>query len=345
MTAAVTRATLQIQADHVLRAYEHVAERLLQTVSIAETGTGLVTSPDLQAWLQAEAECHPDAAAELQRRFATEPYRRAFGFIGERLRHTRARLAGDGPAADVAPLSDELPGDAGSMPGLVRPRRLSQAWSGHAGSSRAGIHLATASRGAVLAGANHAGGQRADPGEPHGPRAPRDPLDASTGRAYGSPGELLRDLRRIQDALVSTGARRVAWGEVQEFAWQVQTFGFHLAELEVRQHSDVHAVALRALRESAAAPPPPLGEIEASPGVTVDEVVDTFRAIAELQSVFGEEACRRYVVSFTHDTDDVLAVLELARVADPSGALADRLDVVPLLEFARDPPVGRAVPP
>ncbi len=66
--------------------------------------------------------------------------------------------------------------------------------------------------------------------------------------------------------------------------------------------------------------------------MTVHEVVDTFRAIGELQSVFGEAACRRYVISFTHEPADVLAVLDLARVADPSGALADRIDVVPLLE-------------
>ncbi len=303
VTAAVTRATLRIQADHVLRAYEHVAERLLQTVSIAETATASTTSPDLHAWLRAEAQRHPDAAAELQRRFATEPYRRAFGFIEERLRHTRARLVGDGPAADVAPLSDELPGHAGSGRGAADAR---------------------ADRAAPQAGV--------DGGDAYRTRAPENLLGPSPSLGYDSPADLLRDLRRIQEALVAAGARRVAWGEVQEFVWQVQTFGFHLAELEVRQHSDAHAAALRILRERRAAVPSSVGAIQASPGVAVDEVVDTFRAIAELQLLFGEAACRRYVVSFTRHPDDVLAVLELARLADPSGALADRLDVVPLLE-------------
>ncbi len=281
VTAAVTRATLRIQADHVLRAYEHVAARLVQTIAISETRRPI--SADLQAWLAAEAARHPDVAAELQRRFATEPYRRAFGLIAERLRETRAMLVGDGHGADLPPLSDALP-DAFVV------ERETQARHHH------------------------------------------PPADGPCG--YRSAAELLGDIRRIQASLAAGGARRVAWGEVQEFAWQIETFGFHLAELEVRQHSAVHAAALAALAAASAAggSRADVDGIDASPGVGVGEVLDTFRAIAELQAVYGEEACRRYVISFTHEPRDVLAVLELARAVDPSGALADRLDVVPLLE-------------
>ena len=253
VTAAVTRATLRIQAQHALRAYEHVAERLLQTVAISSSRAPV--PPALDAWLASQAERHPDVALELGRRFAAEPYRRAFGFVGERLRHTRVRLA-----------DERFPADAGSA----------QAPCGCGG--------------------------------------------------YASPVELLADLRLVQEALSAAGAGRVAWGEVQEFVWQVQTFGFHLAELEVRQHAGAHRAALALLRAGAG------GDAEATPGVPVGEVLDTFRAISDLQAEFGPEACRRYVISFTREPGDVLAVLELARVADPSGGLADRLDVVPLFE-------------
>ena len=37
------------------------------------------------------------------------------------------------------------------------------------------------------------------------------------------------------------GLARVAYGELQDFRWQVETFGFHALSLEVRQHSEVHA--------------------------------------------------------------------------------------------------------
>ena len=45
---------------------------------------------------------------------------------------------------------------------------------------------------------------------------------------------------------------RVAYGELQDLRWQLETFGFHALSLEVRQHSDVHAAAIRALRERGA---------------------------------------------------------------------------------------------
>jgi len=65
---------------------------------------------------------------------------------------------------------------------------------------------------------------------------------------YASAAEFLADLRLVQRALAETGATRQAFGELQHLIWQAETFGFHLAELEVRQHSAVHAAALRELR-------------------------------------------------------------------------------------------------
>ncbi len=68
-----------------------------------------------------------------------------------------------------------------------------------------------------------------------------------TGR-YEDAEELDAELAELQDALAADGLERVAWGEVQDLRWQLATFGFHLAALELRQHSAVHARALRALR-------------------------------------------------------------------------------------------------
>ena len=154
----------------------------------------------------------------------------------------------------------------------------------------------------------------------------------------------------MQRCLVADRLPRVAYGEVQDFRWQVETFGFHLASLELRQHSEVHEAALAALRGSASAGHGGTAgsaaaadlERELVPGVTAGEVLATFRAAAAIQRRFGEEACHRYVISFTRSRDDVLRVLDLAdAAADPSipagatGGLAPGspdLDVVPLFE-------------
>ena len=156
---------------------------------------------------------------------------------------------------------------------------------------------------------------------------------------YHDPAELLAELDEVMSALVVDRLGRVAWGEVQDLAWQVQTFGFHLAGLEVRQHSQVNDAALAAIRR---------GDLDSdlpdAPGVTAGEVLATFRAIADTQARFGPAAAGRYVISFTRSAADVLAVLELAGLAgaaDPpaavTGGLAPAvpvLDVVPLFESA-----------
>ncbi|MFQ9179342.1 MAG: phosphoenolpyruvate carboxylase [Eggerthella lenta] len=64
---------------------------------------------------------------------------------------------------------------------------------------------------------------------------------------YLSPEELLADLRTVQDSLARAGAARAAYG-VQTLIWQVETFGFHMVEMEFRQHSLVHERALADIR-------------------------------------------------------------------------------------------------
>jgi phosphoenolpyruvate carboxylase len=149
--------------------------------------------------------------------------------------------------------------------------------------------------------------------------------------AYAGPGEFLADLRLVQSSLAAAGAATQAFGELQHLIWQADTFGFHLADLEVRQHSEVHAAALRELR---AAGPPGL-EHDGPRSPETEEVLATFRAVAWIQDRFGVDACRRYVVSFTRSADDIAAVHELASYAMP-GARPPVLDVVPLFESAVD---------
>jgi phosphoenolpyruvate carboxylase len=245
VTAETTERTLRIQADHVLRGYEAVATRLIQTVAAASSDERI--SRSIVSRLARDAEDLPETDRLLRRRFPDEPYRQRFGFIAERLRRTRAALTGE-----PAPLS---------------------------------------------------------------------------GR-YAGPDELDAELAEIQHALVADSLERVAWGEVAELRWQLSTFGFHLASLEIRQHADVHAAALAAIRDGL-----PLST-EVSPGVGLGEVLATFRAIAATQARFGVESCRRYVVSFTSSASDVTDVLELARhaAADDPGNGPALIDVVPLFE-------------
>jgi phosphoenolpyruvate carboxylase len=146
--------------------------------------------------------------------------------------------------------------------------------------------------------------------------------------AYRDPAEFVADLRLLQRELARAGAVRQAFGELQHLIWQAETFGFHLAELEVRQHSAVHARALQELDSARHHP-------GRSPSAQTREVLATFQAIAWLQDTFGAQACRRYVVSFTRSVADVSAVYELACRSARSGRVP-QLDVVPLFESGAD---------
>ncbi len=170
----------------------------------------------------------------------------------------------------------------------------------------------------------------------------------TTGR-YASVDDLLVELDEIQQSLVVAGLGRVASGSVQDFRWQVETFGFHLAELEVRQHAEVHRSAVAALRARIAAVSTERGgrlaapaihspaegdglTPDIAPGVSLAEVLDTFRVIDRIRTRFGSRAAGRVVVSFTERLSDMTDVLELAESA--IGPAVAELDLVPLFESA-----------
>ena len=134
---------------------------------------------------------------------------------------------------------------------------------------------------------------------------------------------LLTDLRTVQTSLAAAGAQRVANGELQNLIWQVETFGFHLAELEIRQHSQVHRAALQEIRAG--------GPLSA----TTEEVLAVFRAVSDIQRRYGQRSVPRYVVSFTQSAEDLVNVSELAAIAAGPDEPAV-LDVVPLFETFAD---------
>ena len=140
--------------------------------------------------------------------------------------------------------------------------------------------------------------------------------------AYPGPAGFVADVALLQDALAAAGAPRQAFGELQHLRWQAETFGFHLASLEIRQHSAVHERALAELRAGA------------ERSALTDEVLATFEAMAWVQERFGTAACHRYVVSFTRSAADIAAVYELAAAACPDGPPV--IDAIPLFESGGD---------
>jgi len=173
------------------------------------------------------------------------------------------------------------------------------------------------------------------------------------GSGYPSAAEFADDLQRIATSLANHRGALAGLFSVRRLVRRLETFGFHLATLDVRQDAHVHravvgrllgdpswperSAAERAIRlrraiergEPPACPPPPDADAERSLAV--------FRAIAECRTRYGAHAIGPYIISMAHGVDDVLTVLLLARwggLAEADGAVP--LDVAPLFETLDD---------
>ena len=147
---------------------------------------------------------------------------------------------------------------------------------------------------------------------------------------YHSCEEFLADLRVVQRSLVEAGATRAAYGPVQTLIWQAESFGFHMVEMEFRQHSVVHSRALADIREHGRN-----GERGPLAPMT-REVLDTFRALGAIQKRYGRKMARRYIISFTKSAQNVADVYELSRLAFAHPEDVPTIDVIPLFEQLED---------
>jgi phosphoenolpyruvate carboxylase len=177
---------------------------------------------------------------------------------------------------------------------------------------------------------------------------------------YATPEALLADLDLMQASLLAHHGQRIADGALRDLMARVRIFGFHLAEIEVRQHAARHMAAVAellrltvgddylALDESGRVDllahtlaAPPLGVPPDALSPATREVLDTFIAIGEIQQQQGPQACQTYIISMSRATSDVLAVQLLAREAglfrwDGVHPAQARLDIVPLFEEAAE---------
>ncbi len=173
-------------------------------------------------------------------------------------------------------------------------------------------------------------------GEPH--RAVMlvmaDRLNATVRRnadtMYRCAEDFIADLRVVQRSLAQAGAVRAAYGPVQTLIWQVESFGFHMVEMEFRQHSLVHTRALEDIRAHG------LNGERGQLDPMTREVLDTFRAIGSIQKRYGEKMAHRYIISFSQSAQHVADVYELARLAFAHAEDVPALDVIPLFEQVED---------
>ena len=170
------------------------------------------------------------------------------------------------------------------------------------------------------------------------------------GRAngYESARQLRDDVQLIAESLAANKGANAGLFYIRRLLRRIDTFGFHLASLDVRQHASVlHEIIARGNDDPAWLTRPSSErrrllaeslEKDAGPRVELDALgkrnLAVFEAFAQAKHRYGPDAVGYFIVSGAQGADDVLAALTLARWASVydkrTGEVA--LDIAPQFE-------------
>ncbi len=181
--------------------------------------------------------------------------------------------------------------------------------------------------------------------------------------AYRQPSELIADLELLARSLSDTGAQRLASAYVEPVIRFLDTFGFHMAALDIRQNSDYHDRAMVQLLTAAGIPDAgsfaewdeerrvaflseeltharPFAQKHHELGTEAKEAVGCLRVVAEQLRLYGRSGLGPLIISMTRSLSDLLVACALCREAGlarqtPDG-LVCLLPIAPLFETLDD---------
>ncbi len=179
-------------------------------------------------------------------------------------------------------------------------------------------------------------------------------------KAYLSVEEFKQDLSTISQSLVSHGSEALADGRLKHLQRAVDIFGFHLASLDLRQHSEIHARTVAEILKQARVcadylaleeeqrihlllsemnNPRPLRSsfIEYSDECRAEMAI--FDIARKMQLELGERAVTNYIISKTDSVSDLLEVALLLKEVGlliPGASPQLNMNIIPLFETIGD---------
>ena len=173
--------------------------------------------------------------------------------------------------------------------------------------------------------------------------------------------DFLADLDLIHQSLKASGLDDIAtFGPFNDLRIRAKTFGFHLAALDIRQHSGLHEKAVAELLSIANVHddyaglsedgkvdvlmqelrnPRPLAPVKASLHENTEEILQVFHLLGNIRKL-DKNAFGSYIISMTHGVSDLLEVVLLAKETGLWKLTGDEaesfIDIVPLFETIED---------
>lgn len=174
---------------------------------------------------------------------------------------------------------------------------------------------------------------------------------------YLGPEAFLDDIRLLRRSLKTHQGSLLARGRLEDLTRLAETFGFHLASLDLRLHAEEVTAAAGALMEALGVEGyDALEEVDRirvlgeflSPGwmgsqgalpLETEEIraAEAMQEVPGLQEAYGSQAVETYILSMTSRASQVLEALLLARAAGLyAPGEASHVDLVPLFETLDD---------
>ena len=182
-------------------------------------------------------------------------------------------------------------------------------------------------------------------------------------KPYLNADEFLADLNIIANSLIKNHGELLVYPRLGKLIKAVETFGFHLATIDLRQSSDVHEAVLKELFVNAgySFDYSKLNETEKvnilleelrqprllfSPFLNYSDLLQTemnvMRKARDVRAKFGARTVRHYIISHTETMSDLLEVALLQKEAGllrgawGSAKVEMELNIVPLFETIED---------
>lgn len=179
---------------------------------------------------------------------------------------------------------------------------------------------------------------------------------------YQTTEEFIADLKIVDRSLRSHYANFVADRYISKLIRQVELFGFHMATLDIRQHSKEHEAAMSEILAHSGLcgnyselseeekiklltailnDPRPIVSPYFEYSEPTLECLNVYRTVQAAQKEFGTDCIRSYLISMTQGTSDLLEVLVFCKEVglyrrNLDGTVTSTLQPVPLFETIDD---------
>lgn len=180
--------------------------------------------------------------------------------------------------------------------------------------------------------------------------------------AYQDEEEFRADLYLITESLAQHGEANLARGGLQDLLRLLDSCGFYLSKMDIRQESTLHSQAIAEIAQNLDEPFDYLAldekarqawlseQIQSSAPTEYDhrqltiqstEIINVFRLMDEMQEEISPACFGSYIISMTHEASHLLEVAWLAKLGgliktNAAGQIESRVHIAPLFETVKD---------